>query len=281
MCDAPFIGQCATLACILEATAPKPGNVYRGADFEDVTYLDFLTSAAVIGPIMQRAPGQGIGTTVWQAIRATREYVGTNTNLGTVLLLAPLCAVPIDRPIVEGVRQVLGSLTAEDARLVYESIRLAQPGGLGQVADMDIAAEAPADLRDAMAAAAERDLVARQYTNSFAEVLQEIVPWLTDRPRGVSWLDQIVYTHVRLMSRWPDSLIARKCGRAIADESAIRASQVIDTGPPGGDAYHEQLADLDFWLRSDGHRRNPGTSADLIAAALFVGLRERSIQPPW
>ena len=76
------IGQCATLACLLEATTPKPGNVHRGVDFEDMTFLDFAVSAAAIGPVMDRVREYGVGQTVLEAIRATRRLVPVNTNLG-------------------------------------------------------------------------------------------------------------------------------------------------------------------------------------------------------
>ena len=93
----------------------------------------------------------------------------------------------------------------------------------------------------------------------------------------VSLTDRIVHTHVRLMSQFPDSLIARKCGPTIARESADRASAVLGAGQVADEAYHRALADLDFWLRSDHHRRNPGATADLIAAGLFAGLRDGRI----
>src|SRR5438105_9621055 len=86
------IGQCATLACLLEATAPKVGNVHRGADFGDLTFTDFAVSAALIGPAMQLAATEGIGRAVHDAVAATRQIVPTNTNLGMCLLIAPLAA---------------------------------------------------------------------------------------------------------------------------------------------------------------------------------------------
>ena len=83
------------------------------------------------------------------------------------------------------------------------------------------------------------------------------------------------------MSEYPDSLIARKCGRAIADESAARAAAAAEAGPLGSEDDWRAVADLDFWLRSDRQKRNPGTTADLIAAALFAGLRDGLIRPPY
>src|SRR5882724_188827 len=84
------IGQCATLACIMEATAAKPGNVHRGSDFEDASYPDFVIAAIVIGPILSSAVERSLGQTVLAAVEATQEAVATNTNLGTILLFAPL-----------------------------------------------------------------------------------------------------------------------------------------------------------------------------------------------
>ena len=275
------IGVCATLACQWEAIAAKPGNVHRGADFDDLTFADLAAAAVAIGPAMEAACTTRLGETVLAAVRATRRLVSTNANLGTILLLAPLATVPRPVPLGAGVAGVLAELDAADARLVYEAINLTEPGGMGRVGAMDIAAGPPDDLLAAMRAAADRDLVARQYVNGFAEVVNCVVPWLTegldaDRPLGAV----IVHTHVRLMAEYADSLIARKCGQQTAGESAARAAAVLDAGSPGDEQYQRTLANLDFWLRSDGHRRNPGTTADLIAAGLFAVLRDGIIDGP-
>jgi len=275
------IAQCATLACIWEATIPKPGNVHRGADFEDLSYPDFLLSAVVAGPVLARAAELGVGRAVREAVAATRAAVGTNTNLGSVLLLAPLCAVPRELPLAEGVRNILANLGPEDAASVYEAIRLAQAGGLGHVESMDVNDSAPADLVMAMQAAAERDLVARQYADGFEEVLSCAAPWIGEQVDADLSLGAAVrHAFIRLMHQFPDSLIGRKCGAAVAAEAARRAGEVLKAGAPGSEPYEQEMGNLDFWLRSDGHRRNPGTTADLIAAGLFVLLRDRIINFP-
>ncbi len=277
------LGQMATLAVIMEATAPKPGNVHRGADFEDVTYPDFLAAAVAIGPAMDRAASEPVGQTVLAAVQATRALVGSNTNLGTVLLLAPLAkATAIAGDLRDDVRRVLGQLTSRDASDVYEAIRLAQPGGLGKVAEADVAQAAPPDLIAAMQLASDRDLVARQFVNGFEQVFEVVLLWLQESlAKGWSLSQCIVHLHVRLMSEYPDSLIARKCGMAVAEQSARRAAAVLEAGAPGDEDYERALGDLDFWLRSDYHRRNPGTTADLIAAGLFAALRLGIIQAPF
>lgn len=269
-------GQCAALACLLEVAAPKPGNVHRGADFEDLTLQDFLASAVAIAPAMDAAAGgMPLGRAVLQAIEATRQVVGSNTNLGTVLLLAPLAKARRDAPFPLAVAEVLGDLNADDARDVYQAIRLANPGGMGHVERHDIHGEPPTDLIAAMRLAAERDAVARQYACNFEDVLERVVPWLRETTTLCQPLAQrIVLLQLRLLAVMPDSLIARKCGTAVAAEASARAQAVLGEGRPGDEAYERALADFDFWLRSDGHRRNPGTTADLIAAALYIGLCE-------
>jgi triphosphoribosyl-dephospho-CoA synthase len=277
------LGQCATLACVLEATAPKVGNVHRGADFDDLTFHDFAVSAVAIGPVFEAAAGNGIGCVVLEAIKATRRVVTTNTNLGIALLFAPLAVVPRgERLTTAKVGEVLKNLTAKDSRDVYEAIQLAKPGGMGQAEAMDVAGEAPADLLAAMRAAAGRDLVAQQYVDNFQLVLDKTLPEIVAGcGRGWSLTDSIVRTHVLLIAQHGDSLIQRKSGPEIAGRASTIAKQVLSAGQPGDEDYYAALSDFDFWLRSDGNRRNPGTTADLIAAALFAGLRDGVLTPPW
>lgn len=276
------VGACVSLACAWEATAPKPGNVYRGADFEDLTYVDFLTSAAIVGPVLETAATTGVGATVLEAVGRTRAVVATNTNLGMLLLLTPLAAVPAEKPLTSGIQGVLDSLSQDDAEHVYEAIRVAQPGGLGKVDEADVTAgDAPQiSLVEAMQLAADRDLVARQYTNNFQQVfeLADSINNAVDRNGSLS--DAIVHAFLQLLADHPDSLIARKCGREVAKEVSAQAAQVLSRGVPGESNYEQAVREFDFSLRTDGHRRNPGTSADLIAAALFVLLRENRLSWP-
>lgn len=274
------IGQSAALACLLEAAAPKPGNVHPGASFTDMTFGDLAVSAIAIAPAMDAAQRQGVGATVLAARQATARLVSANTNLGIVLLLAPLAAVPPTASLRSGVRRVLRRLTAQDAADVYAAIRQARAGGLGVAAEMDVAHAAPDRLLEAMAAAGPRDLVARQYVEGFAIVLEQITPWIVaGRTAGWTLDDAIVYAHVRSLATWPDTLIARKCGPMVAEQASARARHVLANGGPGDMAYDRALKKLDDWLRGDGHRRNPGATADLIAASLFAALRDRRLDP--
>lgn len=275
------ISQCVTLACLLEVTAPKPGNVHRSADFDDLTFADFLVSGVTIGPVLGQAGEIGVGNAILKAVQATRDAVGTNSNLGMVLLLAPLAAVRLERPLREGVQSVLQRLTADDAAAIWQAINAAKPGGLGRADQHDVGGPPPEDIVDAMRLAADRDLVAAQYANGFEHVLNHVVPWLCEERQCSALLtDAIVRTHIRMLAKFPDSLIARKAGLEVAQRASLLAQQVLEAASAGEEAYHEALADFDFWLRSDGRKRNPGTTADLIAAGLFVALRDQLIKPP-
>lgn len=274
-------GKLAQIACILEATARKPGNVHRFADFADLDYLDFLLSATAIVEPIDRAQREGIGAAVLAAVEATRSLIATNSNLGMILLLAPLAAVPRNEDLADGLKRVLAGATVEDARLVYRAIRQANPGGMGKVADQDLADEPTVTLREAMLLAADRDLIARQYANGFREVLGDGLPALKRRLGDGQPLESaIIGVYLELLAMHPDTLIARKVGRERAEEASRGAQGVLDAGWPHSVEGRERFKALDRWLRSDGNRLNPGATADLTAAVLFAGLRDGTIPLP-
>jgi triphosphoribosyl-dephospho-CoA synthase len=277
------IGLCAQLACIWEATARKPGNVHRYRDFEDATYLDFLTSASAIAPILETACERRVGETVLQCVRATRCVSSANTNLGIVLLLAPLATVPLSENLRTGLTQVLAGLDVADSRAAYQAIRLARPGGLGHVSEQDISQEPTLPLRELMALAADRDMVARQYVSGFREVLNDGQPELLlgiGKQPAITLEEAVIYCQLQLMVKHPDTLIARKMGVAEAEEASLRARQALDQFWMDRSSRWQALAKLDAWLRTEGNRRNPGTTADLVTACLFIALREGSITLP-
>jgi triphosphoribosyl-dephospho-CoA synthase len=267
-------GRLAEVACLLEVTATKPGNVHRYADLPGLRLSDFLLSAAAIaGPIDDARP-RGVGAIVLAAIEATRQVVSTNTNLGMVLLLAPLAAVPDGEDLAPGVERVLANTTVDDACLVYRAIQLAQPGGMGKVAEQDLGAVPTVTLRQAMVLAAERDLIARQYANGFREVLGEGVPALREALRNSQPLETaIVSAYLHLLARHPDSLISRKYGAEIALEVSRRAAAIIAAGWPENEEARCRCDEFDRWLRDPKRRYNPGTTADLVTAAVYAGLR--------
>ncbi|MDB5337673.1 MAG: mdcB [Planctomycetaceae bacterium] len=275
------LAQLIRTACILEARARKPGNVHPEIAFPDLCYDDFVRAAQAVSEILPGAVERGVGAAVMEAVQRTRLLVNrpTNPNLGIILLLAPLVAVPAEIPLKQGIGEVLAHLTIEDARQVYRAIGLANPGGMGKVEEADLTEAPSISLLEAMRLAADRDSIASEYVTGFPIVLETGVPFLASWPNfEATWETAIIHLQLTLMSRFPDTLIARKCGRELADESAHRAQAVLDAGGLQTEPGRQQLGQLDVWLRTDGHRRNPGTTADLIAASLFAAARDGMIQ---
>jgi triphosphoribosyl-dephospho-CoA synthase len=269
------------LACLLEVTARKPGNVHRFQDFEDLTYVDFVLSAMASAPILAESERLGVGQAALQAVQATRRLVRTNTNLGMALLLAPLAAVPRQRDLATGVAEVLARLNVADSRAVFEAIRLAQPGGLGEAPKQDIRTEPTLPLKAIMELAKDRDLVAKQYACDCCDVFKIGLPALEQGLRDSGKVEPaIIFCHLRLLAELPDTLIQRKRGPAVASEASSRAGEVLAQGWPGTPQGCQALVDFDVWLRADGHARNPGSTADLVAACLFAALRDGMIQFP-
>src|SRR5262245_21123912 len=271
----PTLGEMLRGACVLEATARKAGNVRPLQSFADMSYGDFVVSADAIAPILARSRELGVGPAILGSVMATHKRVGRNTNLGIVLLLAPLAAVPAGVPLADGIRDVLDGLTLDDADCAYRAIRLAQPAGLGEVEDQDVSRRPTGTLLEVMRLAADRDLIARQYADNFSLVLEFGLPYLSkvdDFRRH--WEPAIVGLQLELLAQFSASLIVRKCRMETADDVSRRAAAVLNAARTGTRNAQIQLNRFDRWLRADGNRRNPGTTADLIAACLFAAFRD-------
>lgn len=277
MIPADQVAAAAQLACLLEVSAPKPGNVSPGLHFHDTRYEDFLASAVAIGPALSAAGERPLGITIRSAVEATARWVRSNTNLGIVLLLAPLARAARREggSLRDRVGAVLSETTVADAAEVYSAIRLARPGGLGAAAAEDIAAAPSVTLRQAMALAAERDAVAREYTSDFALTFETGAPALESaRREGLAWTEAVVEAYLALLARVPDTHIARKLGPAEAERISERAREASAAGGVRSRAGKRALAALDTELRDARNTRNPGTTADLTCAALFVVILE-------
>jgi triphosphoribosyl-dephospho-CoA synthase len=271
------VAAAAQLACLLEASAPKPGNVAPERHFHDTRYEDFLASAIAIGPALSAAGQRPLGRTIRAAVEATARWARANTNLGIILLLAPLAraAVRAGGTLRERLGGVLAETTVEDAVEVYAAIRLARPGGLGRAEVEDVAAPPTVTLREAMALAAGRDAVAREYVTDFASTFETGAPaLLAARADGLTWSDATVEAFLVLLGAGGDTHIARKLGPEAAEAISRRAREVTAAGGVRHPAGREALARLDADLRDPTNSRNPGTTADLTCAALFVVILE-------
>ena len=197
-----------------------------------------------------------------------------------LLLFAPIAKAHLLRPtpvatLQQSILQVLQQLGPSDSQQIYLAIRHAAPGGLGKQAQADVADTAPADLVAAMAKVAHIDAVARQYTNGFADIFQRLVPWLqAELVQTAQTLEAVCRVQLRWLAYQPDGLIARKAGPEMAAQVQQRAASIKEEclANPAPLAQQPPMIEFDQFLRGDGHRRNPGTTADLIAAALLVQL---------
>ena len=255
------VADAAQLACVLEVSAEKPGNITPSHDFEDTTYEDMLRCAIAIGPelVVERS----VGETVLAVVETSPA--AANTNLGIALLLAPLAKAALAGGLLrERLREVLRDLG--DARAAFAAIRLAGAGGLDEPVEHDVREEPAIGLREAMAAAAGRDSIASEYVTDFALTFEVGLPALRDLTR-----DAIVELHLRLLAHTPDTLIARKAGADAAERVSEGAREVL--------AGRRTLESFDASLRKQGNRLNPGTTADLVTATVFVALVEGMLAP--
>jgi triphosphoribosyl-dephospho-CoA synthase len=277
----PTIVLHAQLACIWEVTARKAGNVHPYAAFPDLDYNDFLTASAVLADALRSTSHSSVGMMIFTAAYRGQTLVRSNVHLGILLLLAPLVKTATIAGLRGALPGVLDGIDIHDTGRVYEAIRRVRPGGLGNAPEQDVAQRPTVPLRQAMALAADRDLIARQYANGFREVFDEVVPVLCAGLDRTGCLEgAIIWTQLNFMAEHPDSLILRKRGADEAEESRRRAAEVLEAGWPEKTTGREAFAAFDAWLRAVGHQRNPGTTADLIAAGLFVALHESTIPLP-
>jgi triphosphoribosyl-dephospho-CoA synthase len=259
-------------ACADELAAPKPGNVHVHAGGHGMAVDDFLRSAEASAPALCRA-GARLGERVLEAVTATRAAVGKNTNLGIVLLCAPLAmaAEASSADLQPALERVLGRADLADADAVFRAIALAAPGGLGSAPSHDVREPATVLLPVAMAAAAGRDRIAWQWANRFADVFEIGVPSFLralDRWRDPVWAVLSVY--LRFLAAFPDSHVLRKHGIVLAEKTRLDAVS-FETRLQHCAGPALLLPDLLAWdstLKAAGV--NPGTSADLTVATIFA-----------
>ena len=261
-------------ACFAELDALKPGNVHRfGADDVGMSVADFETSARVAAPALA-APGLSVGARIRRSVEATINAVGHNTNLGIVLLSAPLAAAALDDAtgdLRSGLSKVLAGLSVADASDVYAAIRRAKPGGLGQAPAHDVGGEPDVTLLEAMEAAEGRDRIAWNYTHDFTDIFDlGLARFEQAMAESDSLPPAATSVYLGFLASIPDTLIARKFGITQALEVQQEAKAVVARLGNLADeqARERDLMAFDRSLKARG--LNPGTSADLTVATLFA-----------
>ena len=265
-------------ACRLDVETPKPGNVSVQSAGHGMRAVQFITSAEVAAAALLTR-GAPVGLRVLDAVTRTRDAVGCNTNLGILLLIAPLAAALEDaaRPLSAdhwraATERVLARLDIDDTRLAYRAIALANPGGLGEAPDQSVHTPPTVGLREAMTLAAGRDSIARQYAEGFRDIfdsgLAAFREMPADQPRNAT-----LNVFLTFLGTWPDSHIVRKQGIAVAQSVTLAARERHATWRHSlaQNRSDEMRQPLDAWdAELKAGAINPGTSADLTVATLFV-----------
>ncbi len=260
-------------ACLAELAALKPGNVHALADGHGMRVEQFVQSAQLSAPWIADAH-LSVGQRILQAAQATWQGVGCNTNLGILLLCAPIAhayQASLQQFSASALQQTLAGLTVQDAIAAYQAIQLMNPAGLGQVSQQDVQQTPSVTLLQAMQLASEYDLIARQYANGFDEILSFGVPLFKsfkqqwEKP---GWAITALY--LGFLSEFLDSHIVRKLGVQQASQVQLQARQHQQAlhALENPKTYFKSLMQWDQQLKNQGI--NPGTSADLTVATLFV-----------
>lgn len=255
-----------------ELSALKPGNVHLFADGHGMLVQDFVKSADASAQVIS-TPTLTVGERILSAVKATWDAVGCNTNLGIVLLTAPMMQAAYTK---EGFSQnalqsVLNQLTVDDAIKAYQAIAIANPAGLGEVKAHDVHQVPGVSLLQAMQAAVDRDLIAQQYTNGYQDIFnlgvaiyqQYLAKWA--RP---AWA--VTATYLAFLAEFEDSHIGRKYGKDVVQVIQYEAKHHFQhfTSQENPKLYQATLLAWDADLKQRGI--NPGTSADLTVATLFA-----------
>ncbi|WP_405294189.1 triphosphoribosyl-dephospho-CoA synthase [Methanobrevibacter sp.] len=279
------IAKMVQIASALEVSGyPKPGNVHRTRDFPDMEFEDFVISGIVIGDTIREActdvdvDNPMLGKYILQAVAETDRWIKNNTNLGIVMMTTPIAvAAAISdsfEDIRENVKLVMGNTSVDDACDLYDAINIADAGGMGDQDEYDVASDsAKQELRDngqtmydVLKISAPWDMLAREMTSDMPAVFEIGYPTYHELIRDKSKTDACVLTFLTILSQVPDTLISRKYGsdEALKISMMIRDLLKLKDSPDFGDRLNE----FDDYLFENKY--NPGTTADLTAASIFV-----------
>ena len=281
MLNTESINKAIIWACEQEVSAPKPGNVNCYSDAHQMSVQDFLESAQAIAPILSQK-NLSIGSMILKSVIATQKVVNCNTNLGIILLFAPLCKAihgcHTREQLPESLRLLLNDLTLDDTKKAYEGIRLAQAGGLGKSKLHDINNEPTVTLREAMEYAKNKDSIAAQYLNNYRDIFDLGLRNLTlsiNCGESIEWASAFAY--LNLLSVMPDSLIIRKQGLSSAKSLMNQSKEILQKINENNkiSQIESDIILLDKELKQKAI--NPGTTADMTAATLLVYAFEQAL----
>jgi triphosphoribosyl-dephospho-CoA synthase len=270
------LGKIVLSSFLTEVNALKPGNVSRYAGGHGMTIEDFVLSAELVSPILC-SQKLSLGERVLQSIKITREKAGCNTNLGMVLLFAPIIMAAektrtnSDIALQNNLKILLEAVNKTDSRLIFQAIREASPGGLGHSDKFDVNSLPDCSLQEAMTVAQERDFIAKQYVTGFSDIFMTglaCIKEFTSRWNRVEWATVACY--LTFLAGFADSHVVRKFGNQVAEQTRIKAIAVVKQFKQHTNPDNAVTALLEFDRELKNLNINPGTSADLTAASVLV-----------
>lgn len=261
-------------ACVGELTALKPGNVHCYAEGHDLTVQQFIESAYTVAPIIAE-PNLNLGQRILLSVRATNEAVSTNTNLGIVLLCAPLAQAylhPSSNSLRESVQKTISTSDTNEAEMILQSIRIAEPAGLGKIELHDVNKPASTNIGSIMKIAEDWDLIARQYATGFSEVFEIGCPtYQSSLNRFENQEEAVTAVFLHFLANSLDSHIVRQHGTQTATQvmntAEILCSKFMNPIVEKYKMQNELLHVDKMWKNKN---INPGTCADLSVATLFA-----------
>ena len=273
-----YVAQCAQLAMLLEVSAsPKPGNIDRDHDYEDTTYEHFLASTVSVFFVFEKTSQStsGVGLLVREAMEESgRWQIGGNTHFGTFLLLIPLIMAAGQSESYEGVKdnanRIMRETTAQDAVDMYKVFNSTDIK-VKDVDDLDVYNPSSLEkikrkgltLYDIMRRSAPYDLISRELIGGFERSFK-YTSIMKEKVCEMDINDSIVWTYLTALSEEPDTFIAIKFDDEKAEFVSKEAFEILN------DFNEEKIREFDERLIRDGV--NPGSTADLIAAAIFLAL---------
>jgi len=300
-----YVAGCAQLATLLEVSAyPKPGNVHRLHDFLTTRYEHFLAGSVAVSPSINKLAQSGfdikaghktwkdlgIGNYVYSAIKDSFKWQsGGNVNLGIVLLFAPISAaagyilkdeiIRVD-DLIQVAKKAIKYTTPKDAVSVYRSIRYSMTDKvLGSVSDLDVSERSSTkeilkekiNLHEVFMKCAERDTICKEWVSGYDITSKKGYPYLVKAIKSSSNINTAtIDTFLYLLSENPDSLIIRKNDLTTAKRVSDRAREILDNGGYGTMIGRKLTETFDLDLQGTNGLLNPGTTADLTAASLFL-----------
>ena len=260
-------------SCHKDIELIKPGNVNLVSPHKDTNAKDYIESSILSSKILFEEK-YTLGERVLESIKITRTKVKTNTNLGIILLCAPIIHAIInykDLDLRDGIKMTLSSATPQDTINICSAINISSPGGLGKSTFYDTNSLPEVSIQEIMGYSAKYDRISYQYSNNYIDIFDFIIPRLVFLNKKHGSLDiSLSLMFIEILAKIPDSHISRKLGEKISKKTSNHANDLLKILDK--ESSHEyltnQLNKLDYEYKKKGI--NPGTTADLLLASLMI-----------